>query len=79
MACSAALTVAKASKQWSLMPGLLQSLRHDEVALDQQLAAQFITCFGQLGDVEAAEAIFLVCATRAWLAPILIVGPTCVP
>lgn len=62
MACSAVLSVVKASKQWTLAPGILQSLRHDQVALDQELAAHFISCFGQLGDVEAAEAIFLVCA-----------------
>ena len=39
---------------------MLQSLRLDRVPLDQLLAAHFITCFGQLGDVQAAEAVFTV-------------------
>lgn len=60
--CSAALSVLKSGKQWSLGPGMLQSLRLDQVPLDQLLAAHFITCFGQLGDVPAAEAILKVCS-----------------
>ena len=77
MARSAALSIVKVGKQWDLAPAMLQSLRHDKVALDQQLASHFMTCFGQLADMEAAEAIFMVRAVVpppcCWPPPITLV------
>ena len=55
---SAVLNAMESAGAWSLTGDVLRALRQDRVPLDQRLAAQFITCFGRLGDVASAEAIF---------------------
>ena len=55
---SAALNAVASAGVWSLTGDVLRALRQDGVALDQRLAAQFVTCFGRLGDIASAEAIF---------------------
>ena len=57
---SAALNAVASASAWSLTSDVLRALRQDGVALDQRLAAHFMTCFGRLGDVASAEAIFKV-------------------
>ncbi len=58
MMCSAALNAVASAGVWSLTGDVLRALRQDAVALDQRLAAQLVTCFGRLGDIASAEAIF---------------------
>jgi hypothetical protein len=55
---SAVLNAVEAAEAWSLTGDVLRALRQDRVPLDQRLAAQFITCFGRLGELASAEAIF---------------------
>ena len=55
---SAVLNAVEAAEAWSLTGDVLGVLRQDRVPLDQRLAAQFITCFGRLGKLASAEAIF---------------------
>ena len=58
MLCSAALNAVASAGVWSLTGDVLRALRQDGVALDQRLAAQLITCFGRLGDIASAKAVF---------------------
>ena len=56
--CSAVLKAMASAGVWSLAGDVLRALRQDGVPFDQRLAAQFVTCFGRLGDIASAEAIF---------------------
>ena len=56
--CSAVLNAVASAGVWSLAGDVLRALRQDGVTMDQRLAAHFVTCFGRLGDVASAEAIF---------------------
>ena len=58
MTCSAALNAVASAGVWSLTGDVPRALRQDGVAIDQRLAAQLVTCFGRLGEIASAEAVF---------------------